>query len=51
MIQVVINWYIAHGTVPSMGNHFMSQALDTLTCLKWSLMQEEVNELDSLALG
>lgn len=51
MIQVVINWYLAHGTVPLIGNYFMSQALDALTCLEWSLTQEEVYELDSLALG
>ena len=51
MAQVALNWCYAHGTVPLIGCRSLKQARDTLGSLGWDLSEEEVKELDKLALG
>mmetsp|Transcript_940 Transcript_940/g.2721 ORF Transcript_940/g.2721 Transcript_940/m.2721 type:complete len:170 (+) Transcript_940:161-670(+) len=51
MAQVAINWCVAHGTIPLVGCRSARQARDTLGCIGWDLTQDEVKELDRLALS
>ncbi len=50
MAQVAINWCASHGTVPLVGCRSLKQAKDTLGVLSFDLTDEEVTELDALAL-
>jgi len=51
MAQVALNWCASHDTVVLVGCRSLRQAQDTLGAVGWDLTEEEVQELDSLALG
>jgi len=51
MAQIALNWCVAHGTVPLVGCRSLKQARDTLGCIGWDLTENEVKELDRLALS
>merc|ERR1712000_427615 len=51
MAQVAINWVACHGCIPLVGCRSVKQAKDTLGSLGWSLTEEQVRRLDSVALG
>ena len=50
MAQVAINWCASHGTVPLVGCRSLKQAQDTLGVLSFDLSEEDIAELDGLAL-
>eukprot|EP00996_Jenningsia_fusiforme_P001496 NODE_2376_length_1215_cov_50.096913_g2168_i0.p1 GENE.NODE_2376_length_1215_cov_50.096913_g2168_i0~~NODE_2376_length_1215_cov_50.096913_g2168_i0.p1 ORF type:complete len:366 (+),score=63.08 NODE_2376_length_1215_cov_50.096913_g2168_i0:97-1098(+) len=47
--QVALNWVIAKGGIPICGAKNASQALDNSLCLRWSLTDDEVAQLDKLS--
>jgi len=50
MAQVAINWCASHGTIPLVGCRSVKQAKDTLGVLSSDLTEEDIAELDELAL-
>ena len=50
MAQVAINWCASHGTVPLVGCRSLKQARDTLGVLSFDLSEQDIAELDVLAL-
>ena len=50
MAQVSLNWCIQHGVVPLVGCRSPRQAIDSIGCLGWSLTEQDVKELDHVAL-
>ncbi len=51
MAQVCINWSIHKGVVPLVGTRSTAQLEDTLAATEFSLTDDEVAELDALALA
>ena len=49
-IDQVANWCASHGTVPLVGCRSLKQARDTLGALSFDLSEEDIAELDGLAL-
>jgi len=51
MAQIAINWVICKGCIPLVGCRKLEQAQDIVGCLGWELDNEDLQKLDSLALG
>ena len=50
MAQIALNWCIQHQVVPLVGCRSPTQARDSVGCLGWSLSDEDVKQLDKVAL-
>lgn len=51
MAQIAINWCMCHGVVPLVGCRSQKQAKDSIGALGWNLKEEDVLELDKVALA
>lgn len=51
MAQIAISWCISHGTIPLVGCRSVKQAKDSVGALGWKLEKEDVEKLDTVALG